>query len=135
MRGQLHTPAILYPWERPCTHCSVGWVGRRAGLDRCGKSHPPPGFNPWTIQPVASRYTNYATRPTVCSVSQLKTQLVHTALQSSYMCITLSQSPTPFCWISCILSLHCSKPHERLRNSRIATDKPLLSFIWFMKQG
>jgi len=28
----------------------------RAGLDRCGKSRLPPGFDPWTVQPVASRY-------------------------------------------------------------------------------
>jgi len=27
------------------------------------KSRPPPGFDPWTVQPVASRYTVYATRP------------------------------------------------------------------------
>jgi hypothetical protein len=39
-------------------------VGPRAGLDRCGKSRPPPGFDPRTVQPVASRYNNYATRPT-----------------------------------------------------------------------
>jgi hypothetical protein len=25
---------------------------------------PPPGFDPRTVQPVASRYTDYATRPT-----------------------------------------------------------------------
>jgi hypothetical protein len=30
----------------------------RAGLDGCGKSHPPPGFDPWTFQPVASHCTN-----------------------------------------------------------------------------
>jgi hypothetical protein len=28
----------LYPRERPGTHCIGGWVGPRAGLDRCGKS-------------------------------------------------------------------------------------------------
>jgi len=39
-------------------------VSPRAGVDRCGKSRPPPGFDPRTIQPVASRYTDYATRPT-----------------------------------------------------------------------
>jgi hypothetical protein len=27
---------------------------------------PPPGFDPQTIQPVASLYTNYATWPTTC---------------------------------------------------------------------
>jgi hypothetical protein len=35
-------------------------VGPRAGLDRCGKSRFPPGFNPQTVQLVASPYTDYA---------------------------------------------------------------------------
>jgi len=39
-------------------------VGPRTGVDRCGKSRLPPGFDPRTVQPVASRYTYYATRPT-----------------------------------------------------------------------
>ena len=34
-------------------------MGPRAGLDGCGKSRPPPGFDPQTVQPVASRYTDY----------------------------------------------------------------------------
>jgi len=62
--GSVSTPAALNPWERPGTHCTGGWVGSRAGLDRCGKSRPHPGFSPQTVQPVASRYTNYATGPT-----------------------------------------------------------------------
>ena len=41
----------------------AGWAPW-AGLDRCGKSRPPPGFDPRTVQPVAGRYTVYATRPT-----------------------------------------------------------------------
>ena len=39
-------------------------MGPRAGLDMCGKSRPPPAFDPRTVQPVASRYTDYATGPT-----------------------------------------------------------------------
>ena len=39
-------------------------MGPRAGLDRCGKSRSPPGFDSRTVQLVASRYTDYATRPT-----------------------------------------------------------------------
>jgi hypothetical protein len=39
--GQRHAAAALYPRERPGTHCTGGWVGLRAGLDRCGKSRPP----------------------------------------------------------------------------------------------
>jgi len=37
VRGQQHTPAALYTRERPGAHCTGGWVGPRAGLDRCGK--------------------------------------------------------------------------------------------------
>ena len=64
MRGQRHAPASPYPRERPGTHCTGGWVGLRPGLDWCGKSRPPPGFDLRTVQPVGSRYTDYATRPT-----------------------------------------------------------------------
>ena len=53
------TPRPLYPRERPGTHCIGGWLGPRAGLDRCGKSRPLPGFDPRTVQPVASRYTDW----------------------------------------------------------------------------
>jgi len=38
VRGQRHAPAATYPQERPGTHCTGGWVGLRAGQDRCGKS-------------------------------------------------------------------------------------------------
>jgi hypothetical protein len=41
VRGQRHAPAALYPRERPSTHCTEGWVGPRAVLNRCRKSRPP----------------------------------------------------------------------------------------------
>ena len=52
---QLHTPAALYPRERAGTDCTRGWVGPRAGVDRCGKSCLPTGFHPRpsSTQPVA----------------------------------------------------------------------------------
>ena len=56
--GQHHTPVALPP-ERPDTHCTGGWVGPRASLEGCGKARPPPEFDPWTVQPVVSRYTDY----------------------------------------------------------------------------
>ena len=40
--------------------CVGGWVDPRDGLDGCGKSCPSPGFDPRTVQPVASCYTDYA---------------------------------------------------------------------------
>jgi hypothetical protein len=52
------TPRPLYSRERPSTRYIEGCVGPRAGLDGCGKSRPPLGFDPQTVQPVARRY-NY----------------------------------------------------------------------------
>ena len=39
--GQRHAPATLPPGKTG-THCIGGWVGPKAVLDGCGKSHPPP---------------------------------------------------------------------------------------------
>ena len=36
--GQHHSLAALSPGKRSGIHCTVGWVGPRAGLDLCGKS-------------------------------------------------------------------------------------------------
>jgi hypothetical protein len=47
MGGQLHAPVVLPPGKRSGTHCTGGWVGPKAGLDRY-------------VQPVASSYTDYA---------------------------------------------------------------------------
>ena len=59
MGGQRRPPAALPP-GRPGTHRTGGWVGPRTGLYMCGKSHPPPGFDPRTVQSIASRYTGWA---------------------------------------------------------------------------
>ena len=54
--GQRHAPAA---WEIPGTHCTGGWVGPRSRSRRVRKISPPtPGFDPRTVQPVASRYTD-----------------------------------------------------------------------------
>jgi len=48
----------FYPRKRPGTHYIGGWVGPRAGLEGCGKFSLSPGFDPQTVQPVASLYTD-----------------------------------------------------------------------------
>jgi hypothetical protein len=53
--GQRHALAVFYPRERPGTHCTGGPQGR-SGLVR--KISLPPGLDPRTVQPVASRYTS-----------------------------------------------------------------------------
>ena len=66
--GSASRPGRSLPRESPIIHCTGGWVGPRPGLERCGKSRPPPGFDPRTVQPVASRSSDWATRPTNTSM-------------------------------------------------------------------
>ena len=50
-------------------------MGHRVGVDMCGKSRPT-GFDPRTTQPVDSRYTDYATRPTLINVGIIKMNII-----------------------------------------------------------
>jgi hypothetical protein len=56
--GQRDAPAAL-PAVKTRYPCIGGWVVPRAGLDGCRKSrNPPPRFDPWALQPLASNYTD-----------------------------------------------------------------------------
>ena len=62
-----HRP--LYPPPRRTRYALYwGWVCTRVGVGGCRKSRtPPPGIRSRTVQPVASRYTDWATAvPTIC---------------------------------------------------------------------
>ena len=55
--GQRHPLAALPPGKTQyLLYRRLGWP--RAGLDGCEKSRLLPGFDPRTVQPVASRYTD-----------------------------------------------------------------------------
>jgi len=56
VRGQRHAPAVLYPQERPGTHCTWGLGGPQDLSGQVRKISPPLGFDPRTVQAVASRY-------------------------------------------------------------------------------
>ena len=61
--GSAPRPGSLYPRKRPLTHFKeAGWGQFRSGQVR--KISPPPRFEPRTFQPLASRYTDWATGPT-----------------------------------------------------------------------
>jgi len=63
--GQRHASPALLPRYRPVTHCVGGWLVPRVSADGCEKTRPPPGFDPRTVQPVASRYTDYVIPPQI----------------------------------------------------------------------
>ena len=63
VRGQRHAPAAFYPGKtRYPLYRRLGGPQGRSGPVR--KISPPTGFDPRTVQPAASGYSNYATRPT-----------------------------------------------------------------------
>jgi hypothetical protein len=51
------TPSSL-PLEESDTHCVGAWVDLTPAVDGLGKSRPPSGFDPRTVQRTASRYTD-----------------------------------------------------------------------------
>ena len=65
--GQHHAPAALLPVKtRYPLYRRLGGLRGRSG--RVRKISPPPGFDPRTVQPVASRYTDWAI-PAATSIS------------------------------------------------------------------
>ena len=57
--GQLHAPAALPPGKtRYPFHRRLGRPQGRSG--RVRKTSPPPGIDPRTVQPIATRYTDWA---------------------------------------------------------------------------
>jgi len=63
VRGQRHASAASTPRKDPVP--IVQKAGRTPGPVWTGAENlAPPGFDPQAVQPVASRYTDWATRPT-----------------------------------------------------------------------
>jgi hypothetical protein len=87
--GQRQAPAALYPPEKdpvPIVQ-EAGWAQGRSGQVR--KISPTPGFDPRTVKPVASSYTDYTTRPLIargckitsspgCVMVKIKYEIVET---------------------------------------------------------
>jgi len=57
--GQHHAPAAFTPRKDPVPIVQeAGWASEPVWIGV--ENLAPPGFNPWTFQPVVSRYTDYA---------------------------------------------------------------------------
>jgi hypothetical protein len=60
MRGQRHAPDALYPGKDPVPIVQeAGWAS--GPVWTVAENLAPPEFDPRTVQPVASRYTDWAT--------------------------------------------------------------------------
>jgi hypothetical protein len=71
MGGQRRAPAVLPP--RKTRYPLYRWLGGIQGrFERVRKISPPPGYNPRTVQPVANRYTDWATPAHAIILVELK---------------------------------------------------------------
>jgi hypothetical protein len=128
--GQRHAPAAL-PREIPGTHCVRAWVDPRASLDRCGKSRFPPGFDPGTVQLVASRYTDWAIPvPSGHAISTVYSVCVCVCLKPylhsmQCACATLSSVPSG----STIFFRIISKRHEFRGKKRYWAQNVCFDFL------
>ena len=69
-------------------------MGPRAGLDRCGKSRPLPGFDPRIVQLVANRYTDYVQENNLETRTQAKFlahQLCEAVLDTGCQCSVINE--------------------------------------------
>jgi len=86
-------------------------LGGPQGLSgRVQKIWPAPGFDPRTVQPVASRYTDYATRPTNNGVLGAKYVLVPFPVNTNHTLNALGWNPGLDCGLPAELwgsSEHC----------------------------
>jgi hypothetical protein len=69
--GQRHAQAVFLK-ERRGMYCTGGWVDSGADWNGCEPSRPPLGFDPQTVQPVVSRYTDYANPAYLLQRSEVK---------------------------------------------------------------
>ena len=56
---QRHARGAFSAIKRPSTHCYSRLGGPPFRSERVRKTSPPPGLDPRTVQPIASRYTDY----------------------------------------------------------------------------
>ena len=86
VRGQPHTPAVFTPGKDPVLiEQDDGWAPWPVWTG--AENLAPPVFHPRTVQPVASRYTDYATRPTLSTqglpLNNSSTSVTYTVCQCS----------------------------------------------------
>ena len=142
--SQRHTPAALPPGKtRYPLYRGLGVTQGRSR--RVVKSLTPPGFDPPTVQPVVSRYTNWATGPTFLQlILTLTVCFVHRAyLNGSYesqnksglfpcteltfLCLKCRCSVSWEVWseVLCIMSLNAMSQKDYAKVCWFATRMPL----------
>jgi len=97
VRGQCHASAALYPGKDPVPFVQeAGWAPGPVwtGVENLA----PPGFDLRTVQPVASRYTDCATRPSSSLGSRRDLKNLFDRIPLPTKSLERDTAPTP--WLS-----------------------------------
>jgi hypothetical protein len=114
-------PGRFTPGKDPVPIVQEGvWPQDRSGCVR--KISPPPGFDPRTVQPVVSRYTDWATRPINNNLLRLNVDAFLSFLRPS----ALSQKTPRLVMLSAIFSLNINLAISSHKNTSNSSD--LFSF-------
>jgi hypothetical protein len=108
------SPGRFTPGKRPSTRCIGGWVGPRTGLDRCRKFCLYRDSILRTVQPVASRYTDWAVAAHMGKRNFENMLLIYLRANESFFCTWASIFNSAlifrFLWVLRVL---CSKKHTK----------------------
>ena len=89
-------PGLLYPREKPGTHCAGGWVGLRADLDGA-ENLAPPEFDPRTVLSIAQslyrlNYPVHKTATVLVATDNLRCRLLRLIRRKSSTKTNLTSS-------------------------------------------
>jgi len=100
--------------------------GPQGRYGKARKISPPPGYDPRTVQPVASRYTDYATRPTIDIVC-MRFYLQRSAFCwhcSSYLC------PIRLNYLCANLLTHPMQQSPSWEANRFSSSQEISRILW-----
>ena len=127
--GQHYSPAALPPGKtRYPLYRRLGGPRGRSG--RVRKISPSPGFDPRTVQPVASRYTDWANPAPALKCRHQHSRNVYTYTPRSILHVTADANSKPHTF-TCIGPTACCKVRRHSpRNGRFGDRTPVRANLY-----
>jgi hypothetical protein len=94
VKGQRHAPAALNPGKDPVPIVQEAGWGPQGRSGQVRKISPPRVLDLQTVQPVASRYTDYAPQPTLYILPGLNSNILYDACFALFVARISEQAAT-----------------------------------------
>ena len=132
VRGQRHAPAALYPPEKTRYTLYKRPGGSQDRSRQVRKISPTPGFETRTVEPVASRYADWATRPILFYIQivfYFKVFVGNMTKKSPHKFNPLKPELNSICYLLALLGAHHFLHVSRIR-IKLLTLRWLMSYIY-----